>query len=186
MITEIEEIISLKTIIQEEKKKLFKENLLPNKKLEIGIMIEIPGTIKLIKYLQNEIDFFSLGTNDLIQYLLAVDRNNSSLSYLYNPFNPAVIESLQEILDEVSKIKKEITVCGEIASNGITALMLLGMGFTNFSMNPLSIVEIKRLFTTVDYLFLKNQVAILKKLKLKTKIKKVFINAISKQYPNIL
>jgi len=186
MITEIEEIIELKRIINEEKIDLKKKNQLPNKELKIGIMIEIPGTVKLIKYLKEEIDFFSLGTNDLMQYLLAVDRNNSSVSYLYNPFNPAVIASLQEILSEVTKIDKEITVCGEIAGKGITALMLLGMGFTNFSMNPTAIVEIKRLFTAVNHSYLKKIISSIKKLKIKKNIEKTIIDSISKEYPDIL
>lgn len=186
MITEIEEILELKKIIQIEKQDLKKNNLLPEKELKIGIMIEIPGTIKLIRFLKDEVDFFSLGTNDLIQYLLAVDRNNSSVSYLYNPFNPSVIASLQEILNEVKKIDKEITVCGEIAGNGLTALMLLGMGFTNFSMNPIAVVEIKRLFTTVNHSFLKKVIDSLSSIKLKSNIEKKLISLISNEYPDIL
>lgn len=186
MITEFEEIIELKQIVNRERRKLKKEGLLPDKKLEFGIMIEIPSTIKLIRHLKDEVDFFSLGSNDLIQYLLAVDRNNNSLSYIYNPFNPSVIESLQEILIEVTKIGKEITVCGEMASNGLTALMLLGIGFRNFSMNPLSIIEIKRVFTSVDISYIKLQVEKLSSLKLKQEIKKTFLNSVLKQYPDIL
>ncbi len=185
MITEFEEIIELKKIISIEKNKLKSEGLISDKILEIGIMIEIPATIKLIRHLKDEVDFFSLGSNDLIQYLLAVDRNNSAISYLYKPFNPSVIDALKEILEEVTKIGKEITVCGEIAGNGPTALLLLGMGFTSFSMNPLSIVEIKRLFTTINISYLKNVIKKLYKLTLKQEIKNTFINSILKKYPEL-
>jgi len=185
MITEYEEIIELKKIINSEKIKLQSEGLLSNKILEIGIMIEIPGTIKLIRHLKDEVDFFSLGSNDLIQYLLAVDRNNSSISYLYKPFNPSVIDALKEIFEEVTKIGKEVTVCGEIAGNGPTALLLLGMGFTSFSMNPLSIVEIKRLFTSINISYLENVIKKLYKLTLKEDIKNTFINSILNEYPKL-
>ncbi|MEN8223512.1 MAG: phosphoenolpyruvate--protein phosphotransferase, partial [Acidobacteriota bacterium] len=94
MITEVEEINTIKRIMTEAADELRSEKKLPEHKLETGIMIEIPGTIKLIKHLKDEIDFYSIGSNDLIQYLLAVERDNSSLSYLFNPYQPSVIESL--------------------------------------------------------------------------------------------
>ncbi|MCK4942131.1 MAG: phosphoenolpyruvate--protein phosphotransferase, partial [Candidatus Aminicenantes bacterium] len=137
MITEIEEIHSLRNLIEEAKQELKNENNYPNKKIEIGIMIEVPGVIEIIKYLKEEVDFFSIGTNDLMQYLLAADRNNAAVSYLLNPFHPAIIQTLIKLKKEIDKMGKKVTVCGEIAGKTFTALMLLGMGYTDFSMNPM-------------------------------------------------
>jgi len=94
MVTEIEEIHTIKKILRQSKEELINEKKFPGKDVRLGIMIEIPGAVKIIDHLKDEIDFFSVGTNDLIQYLLAVDRNNSNVSYLYNPFHPAVIDIL--------------------------------------------------------------------------------------------
>ncbi len=185
MVTEIEEIHTIKRIIQEVNEELTREGKSPPKEVKIGIMIEIPGAVKLIKHLQADIDFFSIGTNDLIQYLLAVDRNNSSVSYLYNPFHPAVIELLIEIRQETARIGKEVTICGEMAGKAFTALMLMGMGFTNFSMNPLSITEIKRLFTRIHYSYLRKIVRGLSKLGSKTEIEEYLIEALLKKYPEL-
>jgi phosphotransferase system enzyme I (PtsI) len=185
MVTEIEEIYTIKNIMEESKAELREEKKLPDKKMEMGIMIEIPGTVKLIKYLKDDIDFFSIGTNDLIQYLLAVDRNNSSVSYLFNPFHPAVIEILFEIKREIDRIGKKVTVCGEIAGKGFTALMLLGMGYTHFSMNPLSIIEIKRIFTNIHYSYIKGIAGQLTTLSSKTEIEEFLIENIIRKYPEL-
>ena len=185
MITEIEEIFSIKKIIEDIKEELKKEKKLPDKTLKLGVMIEIPGSVKLIKHLKDEIDFFSIGTNDLIQYLLAVDRNNSAVSYLFNPFHPAVIEILFEIIEETTKIGKEVTVCGEIAGQTFTALMLLGMGYTNFSMNPLSLIEIKRIFTNVHYSKVKSTVKNLVKLSSRGEIEEYLTETMLSKYPHL-
>ncbi|MEN8154015.1 MAG: phosphoenolpyruvate--protein phosphotransferase [Acidobacteriota bacterium] len=185
MITEIEEIFAIKNIINQAKKELKDKGHLPEFNIKIGIMVEIPGTIKLIKHLKDEIDFFSIGTNDLIQYLLAVERNNSSLSYLFNPFQPSVIESLIEIREEISKTGKEVTVCGEIAGKTFTALMLLGMGYTNFSMNPLSIIEIKRIFTEIHYSHIRKTVKRLPEFSSRSESEEFLIESILKKYPQL-
>jgi len=185
MITEIEEVFAIKRIIEEAKEELKLARKWPNKKIEIGIMIEIPGTVKLIKYLKDEIDFFSIGTNDLIQYLLAVDRNNSSVSYLFNPFHPAVVEVLLEIYREINKIGKEVVVCGETASHPLTALMLLGMGYTNFSMNPLAIAGVKRAFTSVHQHRLKRIIARLTGMNSRTEVEEFLIETLVQEYPDL-
>ncbi len=185
MIIEIEEIYYIKSIIDEVSRELEEAGKLPDKTVELGIMIEIPGSVKLIKHLEHIVDFFSIGTNDLVQYLLAVDRNNSSVSYLFNPFHPAVIEILFEIRKEVDKIGKEVNVCGEIAGKGFTALMLLGMGYTNFSMNPLSLIEIKRIFTNIHYSYIKHVVGQLRKLNSKSAIEEYLIEKVIRKYPDL-
>ncbi len=185
MITEIEEIHSIKKIIEDITEELREEKKLPPHKVQIGIMIEIPGTIKLIKHLKNEIDFYSVGSNDLIQYLLAVERDNSSLSYLFNPYQPSVIESLIEIREEAERTGKPVTICGEIAGKPLTALMLLGMGYTNFSMNPLSIAEVKRVFTNVHFSKIKKIVSKLPEFDSKSKSEEFLIESILRIYPEM-
>jgi len=185
MITELEEIHTIKKIIHQCKVELLREKKLPNKEIQVGIMIEIPGTVKIIKYLKDEIDFFSIGTNDLMQYLLAVDRNNSAVSYLYNPFHPAVVAILFEIFETVAAIGKEVTVCGEIAGKTFTALMLLGIGYTSFSMAPLAIVEIKRIFTRIHYGYIKRTVKQITKLGSRTEIEEFLVETLLKKYPDL-
>ena len=185
MVTEIEEIFSIKQIIRDCRQELLDTKQYPGKDVEIGIMIEIPGAVGIIKYLKEEVDFLSIGTNDLIQYLLAADRNNSSVSYLFNPYHPAVIQILLDIKREADKIGKTVTVCGETASNVFTALMLLGMGYGNFSMNPISIPEIKRIFTRIDHSYVKRLVLQLTKLRSKTEVEEYLIETLLRRYPDL-
>ena len=185
MITEIEEIHTIKKIMEEITNELRSEKKLPPHRVQTGIMIEIPGTIKLIKHLKDEIDFYSVGSNDLIQYLLAVERDNSSLSYLFNPYQPSVIESLFEIREETERTGKPVTICGEIAGKPLTALMLLGMGYTNFSMNPLSIAEVKRVFTNVHFSRIRKIVKKLPEFDSKSKSEEFLIESMLRIYPEM-
>lgn len=185
MVTEIEEIYTIKKLVAESKEELIRETKFHNKDVDFGIMIEIPASVSLIKYLEDEVDFFSIGTNDLIQYLLAVDRNKDSVAYLYNPFHPAVIKILLEIKEETSKIGKEVTICGEMAGKPFTSLMLLGMGYTNFSMTPFAISEIKRIFTQIHYSYIKKAVKELTKLNSRTEIEEFLIETLIKKYSHL-
>ena len=185
MITELEEIHTIKKIIQQCKVELQREKKLPGNEIQVGIMIEIPGAVKIIKHLKDEIDFFSIGTNDLVQYLLAVDRNNSELSYLYSPFHPAVVDILYEIRGAVAAIGKEVTVCGEMAGKTFTALMLMGMGYSSFSMTPLAIAEIKRIFTRIHYGYIKKTVKQITRLGSKTEIEEFLVETLLKKYPDL-
>jgi phosphotransferase system enzyme I (PtsI) len=186
MITEIEEIRAIKEIMAEAKKELQRAGTYPRKDIQVGIMLEIPAAVRLIRHLGNDIDFFSVGSNDLIQYLLAVDRNNSDVSYLFSPFHPAFIHILKEIRSEVDRIGKEVTVCGEMAGQPIPALMLLGMGFTNFSMNAMAIAEIKRVFTRIHYSRLRKVVGQLDRFGSRTEIEAFFKESLLKLYPDLL
>jgi len=186
MITEIEEIRAIKAIMAEAKKELQRAGAYPRKDVQTGIMLEIPAAVRLIRHLGNDIDFFSVGSNDLIQYLLAVDRNNSDVSYLFSPYHPAFIHILKEIRTEVDRIGKEVTICGEMAGQPIPALMLLGMGFTHFSMNALAIAEIKRVFTQIDYLRLRRIVSQLGRFSSRTEIEAFLHVELLKLYPDLL
>jgi len=186
MITEIEEVRAIRAIMAEAKKELQRAGTYPKKDVQAGIMLEIPAAVRLIRHLGNDIDFFSVGSNDLIQYLLAVDRNNSDVSYLFSPYHPAFIHILKEIRSEVGRIGKEVTICGEMAGQPVPALMLLGMGFTNFSMNALAIAEIKRVFTRIDYARLRKIVNQLDRLSSRTEIEAFFKESLLHLYPDLL
>ncbi len=186
MITEIEEIHAIKAIMTETREELLREGAFPKKDVQVGIMLEIPGSVQLIRHLADDIDFFSVGTNDLIQYLLAVDRNNSDVSYLFSPFHPAVIRILKEIRRETERIGKDVTICGEMAGKCFQALMLLGLGFTNFSMNAMSIAEIKRVFTQVHYSHLKKIVGRLDQFSSRSEIEEYLTESLLKLYPDLL
>ena len=185
MISEIEEVHAVRDLIRETREELVKEGRFPKKEIKVGIMLEIPAAVKLIPHVKDEIDFFSVGTNDLIQYLLAVDRNNSAVSYLFSPFHPAVVQTLDEIRREAEKIGKEVTICGEMASMIYPALMLLGIGFTRFSMNPLAIAEIKRVFTSVRFATVRNIVRRLLTLSSRTEIEEYLVESLLRKYPKL-
>lgn len=185
MVTEIEEVNSIRRLVNECLVELETQGLKNPRHTPLGIMVEIPGSVHLIPHLKNTVDFLSVGTNDLIQYLLAVDRNNPAVSHLYNPFHPAVIRTLMEIIAAAAAIDKEVNVCGELAGQGFTALMLLGMGYTHFSMNPVSIIEIKRIFTHIHYGFLRRVVRKLTAFSSRSEAEEFFIEQMVGKYPDL-
>jgi len=186
MVTEIEEVRAIRAIMAEAKRELQRAGTYPKKDVKVGIMLEIPAAVRLIRHLVDDVDFFSVGSNDLIQYLLAVDRNNTDVAHLFSPFHPAFIHILKEIRVEADRVGKEVTVCGEMAGRPISALMLLGLGFTHFSMNALSIAEIKRIFTQIHYARLRKVVGQLGRFGSRREVEE-FLNAeLLKLYPDLL
>ncbi len=186
MVTEIEEVRAIREIMAEAKRELQRAGTFPKKDVKVGIMLEIPAAVSLIRHLGDLVDYFSVGSNDLIQYLLAVDRNNTDVAHLFSPFHPAFLHILREIRSEVDRAGKEVTVCGEMAGQPLPALMLLGMGFTHFSMNALAIAEIKRVFTRIDHVRLRRIVAHLKRFSSRTEIESFLREELLKLYPDLL
>ncbi|MDE7168875.1 MAG: phosphoenolpyruvate--protein phosphotransferase [Mucispirillum sp.] len=136
MISSVDELLEVKEFINQEIFRL-KELRIPHKdNIPIGIMIELPSAALSIEKLVKYADFFSVGTNDLIQYTIGVDRNNDNVSYLYSPAHPAVISMLENICDVVLNHGKEVSICGEMASESRYICVLLGMGYRTFSMSP--------------------------------------------------
>ncbi|MBN1272606.1 MAG: phosphoenolpyruvate--protein phosphotransferase [Candidatus Aminicenantes bacterium] len=156
MITEIEEVEEVKLIFKEVKKDLRKKKEDFDEDMPLGIMIEVPAAAAMTDILVKEVDFLSIGTNDLIQYYLAVDRSNEFVSYLYKPLHPSILRLLKYIIDTARKAKREITVCGEMAADPLSALVLMGFGLKSFSMNPIFIPRIKRTFRSVEYKTVRN------------------------------
>jgi phosphotransferase system enzyme I (PtsI) len=151
MISTIAEIRQAKEIIDECKNELKKEKIHYDKHLKIGIMIETPAAAVMTKELAAEVDFISVGTNDLIQYLMAVDRGNDLVSHLYQEFSPAVVRTLNHILTEGKKAKKEISFCGEMAADTLAIPLLVGLGYESLSMSPATIPYAKRIIRYLNY-----------------------------------
>lgn len=146
MISSLEEVRAANTILEEVKLELIKEGYEFDQEIPVGIMIEIPSAAAISDILIKEVDFFSIGTNDLTQYLLAVDRMNEKINSLYNYYHPAVLRVIAQIIQTVSKEDgyKSVSMCGEMAGDPVATQLLLGMGLNKFSTNPASILKIKK------------------------------------------
>lgn len=145
MISGREELALANAVLAECKEELKAQGVAFNPNLQVGTMIEIPSAAMTADLLAKDCDFFSIGTNDLIQYLLAVDRGNDRIAHLYEPTHPAVIRVLKSVIDEAHKQKIKVSVCGEMAGDAIYAPLLLGLGVDELSMTPPLIPAVKYL-----------------------------------------
>ncbi|WP_186430622.1 phosphoenolpyruvate--protein phosphotransferase [Clostridium sp. BSD9I1] len=144
MICNVEEIREAKELLEECKEELKRENIEYDDKVQVGIMIEVPSAAIISDILAEEVDFLSIGTNDLMQYTLAVDRMNEKVSYLYDFYNPAVLRLINIIVRNANQKGKYVGMCGEMAGKKELIPLLLGMGLREFSMNASSILEIRK------------------------------------------
>jgi phosphotransferase system enzyme I (PtsI) len=150
MITEVEEIGEVKLLFEEVKEELEKERIKFDRQIPFGVMIEVPAAAAITDILVKEVDYLSIGTNDLIQYYLAVDRSNEFVSYLYKPLHPSVLRLIRFIIQTALREGKDVAVCGEMAADPLCALVLLGFGLRKFSMNPIFIPRIKKTLRSVE------------------------------------
>jgi len=141
MIATLEEFREAKAILEEEKEMLLANGVVISEDIEVGIMVEIPSTAILADQFAKEVDFFSIGTNDLIQYTMAADRMNERVSYLYQPCNPAILRLVKMVIDAAHKEGKWAGMCGEMAGDEIAVPLLLGLGLDEFSMSATSILK---------------------------------------------
>jgi phosphotransferase system enzyme I (PtsI) len=145
MIATLAELRQANQILQDVKQELDREGIPYHPQIEVGIMIEIPAAAIISDQLAKEADFFSIGTNDLIQYTMAVDRMNEKVAYLYQPFNPALLRLIQMVIQAAHREGKWVGMCGEMAGNKLALPLLLGMGLDEFSMSASSILPIRSL-----------------------------------------
>ncbi|WP_338451879.1 phosphoenolpyruvate--protein phosphotransferase [Niallia oryzisoli] len=141
MIANLDEFRAAKSILEEEKQKLTNEGVTVSDNIELGIMVEIPSTAVMADQFAKEVDFFSIGTNDLIQYTMAADRMNERVSYLYQPYSPAILRLVKMVIDAAHKEGKWAGMCGEMAGDETAIPLLLGLGLDEFSMSATSILK---------------------------------------------
>lgn len=150
MVATLKEFRAAKVIFEDEKQKLVNEGVEVSNDIQVGIMIEIPAAAVLADKFAKEVDFFSVGTNDLIQYTMAADRMNERVSYLYQPYNPSILRLIKNVIDAAHAEGKWAGMCGEMAGDQTAVPLLLGMGLDEFSMSATSILKTRSLMKRLD------------------------------------
>lgn len=150
MVATLKEFRSAKAIFEDEKQKLLNEGVEVSDTIQVGIMIEIPAAAVLADKFAKEVDFFSVGTNDLIQYTMAADRMNERVSYLYQPYNPSILRLIKNVIDAAHAEGKWAGMCGEMAGDQTAVPLLVGMGLDEFSMSATSILKTRSLMKRLD------------------------------------
>jgi phosphotransferase system enzyme I (PtsI) len=183
MITEVEEIGEIKLLFEEVKEELNRERIKFDRQIPLGVMIEVPAAAAITDILVKEVDYLSIGTNDLIQYYLAVDRSNEFVSYLYKALHPSVLRLVRFIIETALREGKDVTVCGEMAADPLAALVLLGFGLRKFSMNPIFIPRVKKTLRSVELKTVEKVVEEALRLKTAQDIEEHIIERILVKYP---
>ncbi|MDT6981559.1 phosphoenolpyruvate--protein phosphotransferase [Levilactobacillus zymae] len=150
MIATLEELRQAKAIFNEEKTKLVEAGVKVGDDIQLGMMIEIPNSALFADRFAKEVDFFSIGTNDLIQYTFAADRGNERVSYLYQPYHPALLRLIKHVIDCAHREGTTVAMCGEMAGDKIAVPLLMGLGLDEFSMSATSILRTRGLMKTID------------------------------------
>jgi phosphotransferase system enzyme I (PtsI) len=150
MVSTLLELRQCKMILAEVKEDLEEEGIAFNRKLPVGTMIEVPAAAVMAEFLAREVNFFSIGTNDLIQYTLAADRTNEAVASLYSAGDPAVIRLIEQVIKAAAKYNIDVNVCGEMSGEPIYTMLLLGLGLRQLSVTPHNIPEIKKIIRSVS------------------------------------
>jgi phosphotransferase system enzyme I (PtsI) len=145
MISGVEELRRVRALLDEAQKELSEAAIPFDRAIKVGIMVEIPSAVTIADLLAKETDFFSVGTNDLIQYSLAIDRSNEHLAPMYQPLHPAVLRSLRQVVEAAHQAGIPACICGEMAGDPFYVPILLGLGFDELSMNASSIPRVKQM-----------------------------------------
>jgi len=184
MITEMEEIGEIRTLFAEARAELTAQGKAFDPAVPIGIMIEVPAAAAISDLLAKEVDFFSIGTNDLLQYYMAVDRSNEHVSYLYKPLHPASLRLLKFIIGSAVRHGKEVAICGEMAADPLLAIILLGLGLRTFSMNPIFIPRVKKALRAVEVRTVRRVVQQAMNLRSAQEVEEFIIEKLLPKYPD--
>ena len=186
MISGLAELKSANIILNEVREELRNESVPFDEKMKIGAMIEVPSAAISCDALSKEVDFFSIGTNDLIQYSLAVDRVNEKIAYLYKPSHPSVLRLIKMVIDNAHKKNKGVGLCGEMAGDPLFTILLLGMDLEHFSMSPVNLFEIKKVIRSITYKEAKKFAKKVLKLETAAEIEKVIRKKLIDTVPDMM
>ncbi len=156
MISSMLELKQAKSLLEDVKREMKRKKQEYDPHVKVGIMIEVPAAVMIVEELAREVDFMSIGTNDLIQYCLAVDRGNENVAYLYRPLHPAILRMIRRVVEVAHEQRIEVSVCGEMASEPLYVLILLAFGLNALSMNAISIPRAKKMIRSVNFRDAKN------------------------------
>lgn len=185
MVSTLIEVRQAKKYLDEAKHQLRKENISYDARIKVGVMIEVPAAAVICEDLAEEVDFLSIGTNDLIQYLLAVDRGNDVVSGLYQEFNPAVVRFLRRIIERGKNKGVWVGMCGEMAGDPLATILLLGLGLDEFSVVPTMLPEIKKIIRSVRFTEAQKIVKHVLSLKTEGEIKDHLRSVMKKKFPGM-
>lgn len=186
MVTTVEEVIKAKEYIEIAKAELRAKKIKFDNHIQVGVMIEVPSAAVTAGTIAKEVDFLSIGTNDLTQYLLAVDRGNDVISDLYQEFHPSVIHTIRHIIKAGHKEKKWVGMCGELAGNPLATVLLVGLGLDEFSVVPSALPEIKKIIRSVSYSQAQKFASEVLKLRTTEEVRACLRNYIEKKFSDIL